>query len=191
MRPADLLEPAPRPSAAFDPRLTPYPRDMRGYGRNPPDPQWPGGAAIAVQFVLNYEEGGEYSILHGDAHAESFLAEHLSGPPRMAERHGTVETLFEYGSRVGFWRLWRLFRERRIPVTVFGVAMALARNPEAVAAMHESDWKSPRMGCAGSIIAACRSTKSVATSTKPSHCTPMSAARRRKAGTWGAAAPTH
>jgi putative urate catabolism protein len=141
MRPVDLPKSAPRPSAAFDPHLTPYARDMQGYGRNPPDPKWPGGAVIAVQFVLNYEEGGEYSILHGDAHAESFLAEHLSGPPRIGERHGTVETLFEYGSRVGFWRLWRLFGERGIPLTVFGVAMALARNPEAVAAMRESAWE--------------------------------------------------
>lgn len=119
----------------------PYPRDLVGYGRNPPDPQWPNGARIALQFVLNYEEGGEYSILHGDAHSETFLAEHISGPPRLGERHETAESLFEYGSRVGFWRLWRMFAERGVPMTVYGVTLALARNPEAVAAMHEAGWE--------------------------------------------------
>jgi putative urate catabolism protein len=119
----------------------PYPRDLSGYGREPPDPKWPGNAAIAVQFVLNYEEGGEYNILDGDPHAESFLAEHLSGPPRQGVRHGTVESIFEYGSRVGFWRIWRLFAGRGLPLTVYGVALALARNPDAVAAMQESRWE--------------------------------------------------
>lgn len=124
----------------FHPTISGYPRDLRGYGRHRPNPAWPGGAALAVQFVLNYEEGGEHSVLHGDAHAESFLAEHFTGPPR-AGRHASIEGIFEYGSRVGFWRLWRLFSTRAIPLTVFGVTMALARHPEAVAAMQEEGWE--------------------------------------------------
>jgi putative urate catabolism protein len=117
-----------------------YPRDLRGYGRNPPDPRWPGGARIAVQFVVNFEEGGENSILHGDAASEAFLTDVLGAQPWPGQRHPNVESMFEYGSRAGFWRLWRLFTARNIPVTVFGVAAALARNPEAVAAMRESAW---------------------------------------------------
>jgi putative urate catabolism protein len=119
----------------------PYPRDMAGYGRNPPDPRWPGGARIAVQFVLNYEEGGENSILHGDAASEAFLSDVIGAQPWPGQRHMNMESMYEYGSRAGFWRLWRMFRERRMPLTVFGVAMALARNPEAVAAMKEADWE--------------------------------------------------
>lgn len=134
-----MVPPGDTPPAPI--QAAPYPRDMIGYGREPPDPAWPGNAVIAVQFVLNYEEGGEYSVLHGDAHAESYLAEHVSGPPRIGVRHPGVESLFEYGSRVGFWRLWRMFAQRGLPVTVYGVAMALARNPEAVAAMLESRWE--------------------------------------------------
>ena len=96
-----------------------YPRDLHGYGPNPPDPQWPGGARLAVQFVINYEEGGERSILHGDRTSESFLTEEPK-PARPNIRDLAVESMFEYGSRAGFWRLYRLFTERNLPVTIFG-----------------------------------------------------------------------
>ncbi|MEJ1158259.1 allantoinase PuuE [Prosthecomicrobium sp. N25] len=118
-----------------------YPRDMAGYGRNPPDPKWPGGARIAVQFVINYEEGGENAIIHGDAASEAFLSEIVGAAAWPGKRHMNMESIYEYGSRVGFWRLWRLFTERQIPVTVYGVAHALMRNPDAVAAMKEADWE--------------------------------------------------
>jgi putative urate catabolism protein len=118
-----------------------YPRDLRGYGRNPPRANWPGGARIAVQIVLNYEEGGENCILHGDSASEAFLSELIGAQPWPGLRHMSMESNFEYGSRVGFWRLWRLFQARGVPVTVFGVATALARNPEAVAAMREAKWE--------------------------------------------------
>ena len=118
-----------------------YPRDMVGYGRNPPDPQWPGGASVAVQFVVNYEEGGENNILHGDAASEAFLSEIVGAQPWPGQRHMNMESIYEYGSRAGFWRLWRMFTARNIPVTVYGVATALERNPEAVAAMLEADWE--------------------------------------------------
>ncbi len=116
-----------------------YPRDMVGYGRDPLDPQWPGNARIAVQFVVNYEEGGENSILHGDPHSESYLTEVVGTPPLADERNLTVESMYEYGSRAGFWRLLRLFDERGLPFTTYAVAMALARNPEAAQALIESD----------------------------------------------------
>jgi putative urate catabolism protein len=118
-----------------------YPRDMVGYGRVPPDPQWPGGAFVAVQLVLNYEEGGESSILHGDAASEAFLSEIVGAQPWPGMRHMNMESIYEYGSRAGFWRLWRMFTDRAIPLTVFGIATALARNGEAVAAMKEADWE--------------------------------------------------
>jgi putative urate catabolism protein len=118
-----------------------YPRDLLGYGRNPPDPRWPGGARVAVQFVINYEEGGERSILHGDPESEAFLSDVLGAQPWPGQRHMNVESMYEYGSRAGFWRLWRLFGERKLPVTVFAVATALARNAEAVAAMNETQWE--------------------------------------------------
>jgi putative urate catabolism protein len=118
-----------------------YPRDLIGYGRSPPDPRWPGQARIAVQFVVNYEEGGERSILHGDKESEAFLSDVLGAVPWPGQRHMNVESMYEYGSRAGFWRLWRLFGERKLPVTVFGVAHALARNPGAVAAMQEAGWE--------------------------------------------------
>ncbi|QJP16531.1 allantoinase PuuE [Starkeya sp. ORNL1] len=120
---------------------SPYPRDLIGYGRNPPDPKWPGGARIAVQFVINYEEGGENSILHGDAASEAFLSEIVGAQAWPGQRHMNMESIYEYGSRAGFWRLWRLFTSRKLPVTVYGVATALARNPDAVAAMKEADWE--------------------------------------------------
>ena len=119
----------------------PYPRDMAGYGRNPPNPRWPGGARIAVQVVLNYEEGGERNVLHGDGESEAFLSEIVGAAPWPGRRHMNMESIYEYGSRAGFWRLWRLFSGRELPVTVFGVATAMARNPEAVAAMQESEWE--------------------------------------------------
>lgn len=118
-----------------------YPRDMRGYGSRVPDACWPGGARIAVQFVINYEEGGEMCTLHGDSASEAFLSEIVNAQPLPGQRHMNMESLYEYGSRAGFWRLHRLFTDRGLPVTVFGVAMALERNPEAVAAMQASDWE--------------------------------------------------
>ena len=118
-----------------------YPRDFNGYGRTPPDPRWPGGAAIAVQFVMNYEEGGENCILHGDAASESFLSEIVGATPWPGQRHMNMESFYEYGARVGFWRLWRMFTSRQIPVTVYGVATALKRGPEQVAAMQEAGWE--------------------------------------------------
>ena len=117
-----------------------YPRDLRGYGRNPPDPKWPDHARVAVQFVVNFEEGGENNILHGDRASEAFLSDVLGAQPWVGQRHANIESMFEYGSRAGFWRLWRMFTERRLPATVFGVAMALKRNPDVVAAMHEAGW---------------------------------------------------
>jgi allantoinase len=112
-----------------------YPRDMVGYGAIPPDPQWPGGANIAVQFVLNYEEGAENSVLHGDPGSEVFLSEIVGAQP-FPNRHMSMESLYEYGSRAGLWRVLRVFDRRGLPLTVFGVAMALARNPQAVAAFQ-------------------------------------------------------
>jgi putative urate catabolism protein len=117
--------------------MTDYPRDMIGYGRNPPQVAWPGGARIAVQIVLNYEEGGESSILHGDDASEIFLSDIIGAVPFVGQRHMSMESLYEYGSRAGFWRLMRLFEERRIPITIFAVAMALERNPDAARAMVE------------------------------------------------------
>ena len=118
-----------------------YPRDLLGYGRNPPDPKWPGGARIAVQFVINYEEGGENNILHGDAASEAFLSETIGATPWPGKRHWNMETIYEYGARAGFWRLHRMFTAAGIPVTVYGVATALARSPAQVAAMQEADWE--------------------------------------------------
>ena len=118
-----------------------YPRDMVGYGAHPPHPQWPGNARIAVQFVVNYEEGGENNILHGDEASEAFLSEIVGADARKGVRHMNMESIYEYGSRAGFWRLYRMFTERAMPVTVFGVATALERNPEAVAAMKQAGWE--------------------------------------------------
>jgi putative urate catabolism protein len=118
-----------------------YPRDLVGYGRSPPHAKWPEGARVAVQFVINYEEGGERSILHGDDTSEAFLSDVLGAQPWPGQRHVNVESMFEYGSRVGFWRMWRIFTSRKLPVTVFGIATALARNPAAVAAMRDAGWE--------------------------------------------------
>ncbi len=118
-----------------------YPRDMVGYGRAPPFADWPGGARVALQFVINYEEGGENNILHGDAASEAFLSEIIGAAPWPGQRHMNMESIYEYGTRAGFWRLYRLFTERDMPVTVFAVATAMARNPQAVAAMNEAGWE--------------------------------------------------
>jgi putative urate catabolism protein len=121
--------------------MSDYPRDMRGYGAHPPAANWPNGARTAVQFVINYEEGSENCVLHGDAESEAFLSEIVGAQPIPEQRHMNMESLYEYGSRAGFWRLHRLFTSRGMPVTVFGVAMALERNPEAVAAMRSAGWE--------------------------------------------------
>ncbi|MDU7187277.1 MAG: allantoinase PuuE, partial [Klebsiella sp.] len=118
-----------------------YPRDMVGYGRTPPHPRWPGDARIAVQFVINYEEGGENNILHGDAASEAFLSEIVGAAPWPGQRHMNMESIYEFGARAGFWRLWRMFTARKLPVTVFAIATAMARNPDAVAAMKEAGWE--------------------------------------------------
>jgi allantoinase len=118
-----------------------YPRDMIGYGENPPTVSWPNKARIAVQFVLNYEEGGENCILHGDESSESFLSDIVGAAPLVGQRNMNIESMYEYGSRAGFWRLHRLFTERALPLTVFGVTMAMQRNPEAVKAMLDADWE--------------------------------------------------
>lgn len=115
-------------------------RDLVGYGQNPPDPRWPGGARVAVQFVVNYEEGAENSVLNGDAGSEAFLSE-MVGAPSHGDRAMAMESLYEYGSRAGFWRLHRLFTQRNLPVTVFGVARAMEMNPQAVAAMIAAGWE--------------------------------------------------
>lgn len=118
-----------------------YPRDLCGYGGRPPQAKWPDGARIAVQFVINYEEGAENCVLHGDAASEAFLSEIVGAAAIENQRHMNMESLYEYGARAGFWRLHRLFTERAMPVTVFGVAMALERNPGAVEAMQSADWE--------------------------------------------------
>ena len=116
-----------------------YIRDMRGYGANPPDPQWPGGAHVCVQFVVNYEEGGENCILHGDKASEAFLSEIVGAAPWPGLRHWNMESIYEYGARAGFWRLHHLFTEADVPVTVYGVATALARSPDQLEAMQKAD----------------------------------------------------
>jgi allantoinase len=118
--------------------MTTYPRDLVGYGPNPPDPRWPGHARLALQIVMNYEEGGERSILHGDGHAEAFLGEVVGAESLAGVRNVQMESVYEYGSRVGLWRLLRVFAERRIPISVFAVAMALERHPAAARAIVEA-----------------------------------------------------
>lgn len=113
-----------------------YPRDLRGYGSRPPHARWPGGARIAVQFVLNHEEGGENCVLDGDSASETFLSE-IIGATAFPMRHMSMESMFEYGSRAGLWRVLRAFEDRHMPLTVFAVARALQRHPEAVAAYRE------------------------------------------------------
>jgi putative urate catabolism protein len=117
-------------------RTAPYPRDLVGYGRTPPNADWPGNARVAVQFVLNYEEGGERCVLHGDPESETFLSE-IIGAQAFPNRHLSMESIYEYGSRVGVWRILQEFERRRLPLTVFGVSMALARHPDVTAAFGE------------------------------------------------------
>ncbi|UWR22186.1 allantoinase PuuE [Sulfitobacter sp. S190] len=118
-----------------------YPRDFRGHGPDAPDAAWPGGARVAVQFVLNYEEGGENCLLHGDAASEAFLSEIVGAAPWPGQRHWNMESIYDYGARAGFWRLHRLFTGAGVPVTVYGVASALARAPEQVEAMKDAGWE--------------------------------------------------
>ena len=118
-----------------------YPRDLKGYSGKPPAANWPGGARIAVQFVINYEEGGESCILHGDNASEAFLSEIVGAQADEGQRHMNMESIYEYGARAGFWRLHNMFMKRNMPVTVFGVAMALRRNPEVVDAVWAAEWE--------------------------------------------------
>ena len=118
-----------------------YERDLIGYGQNIPKVKWPNNAKIAVQFVINYEEGGENCILHGDDASEAFLSEIIGASPWPGQRHWNMESIYEYGARSGFWRLHRLFTNMKIPVTVYGVTSALARSPEQVKAMQDADWE--------------------------------------------------
>ena len=135
---------------------TRYPRDMIGYGGKPPHPRWPDGARLALQFVINYEEGGENAILHGDPASEAFLSEIVGAQPLHGVRHISMESIYEYGSRAGIWRLLRLFRERGMIGTIFAVGMAMERNPAAAKAMVEAGfevashgwrWKIGRASC--------------------------------------------
>ncbi|KAE9630557.1 allantoinase PuuE [Parasedimentitalea maritima] len=121
--------------------MTRYPRDMIGYGATPPNAQWPGEARVAVQFVLNFEEGGENNVLHGDAGSEAFLSDIPGAAPWVGQRHWNMESIYEYGARAGFWRLHRLFTGADIPVTIYGVATALARCPDQLSAMKSAGWE--------------------------------------------------
>lgn len=118
-----------------------YLRDLRGYGQTPIHARWPHNSRVAVQFVLNYEEGGENCILHGDPASEAFLSEIVDTEPWPGQRHMNMESIYEYGARAGFWRVWRIFTQRKCPLTVFGVATALQRCPEQVRAMKEAGWE--------------------------------------------------
>lgn len=118
-----------------------YPRDMVGYGETPPDARWPNGALLALQFVVNYEEGGENCVLHEDEGSEAFLSEIVGAQSYPGVRHMNMESIYEYGSRAGYWRLLRMFSEHNFPVTVFGVAMALQRNPDVVESMLNANWE--------------------------------------------------
>ena len=127
-----------RGSSAGKPSSEVYPRDLIGYGKTPPDPKWPGGARLALQIVMNYEEGGERSVLHGDDESEAFLQEVVGMPVLQGVRNLQVESMYEYGTRAGFWRLMRIFSQRGLKISVFAVAMALERHPEAAAAIVEA-----------------------------------------------------
>ena len=149
-----------------------YPRDFRGHGPTPPDAQWPNGAKIAISVVLNYEEGGENNILHGDAGSEAFLSDIAGAAPWPGQRHANMESLYDYGARAGFWRLHRLFTSREILVTIYGVATALARAPEQVAAMKSAGWEIASHGRKWSITAICRKTWNAPRLPRRSACTP-------------------
>ena len=118
-----------------------YPRDLVGYGKKPPDPKWPGGARLALSFVLNYEEGGERTPPEGDSESEAFLHEVVGAPPTIGRRNLNTESMFEYGSRAGFWRVHRIFMRHRLPLTVYAVGQAVARNPAAGRAMIDAGWE--------------------------------------------------
>jgi putative urate catabolism protein len=118
-----------------------YARDLAGYGATPPDPQWPGGARLAVSFVLNYEEGAENTPLEGDPASEAFLHEVVGAPPTVGRRNLNTESMFEYGSRAGFWRIHRIFAKHGLPLTVYGVGQALERNPDVARAMVDAGWE--------------------------------------------------
>ncbi|NES94643.1 MAG: allantoinase PuuE [Desertifilum sp. SIO1I2] len=118
-----------------------YPRDLIGYGQTPPHPHWPDRARLALQFVINYEEGGENCILHGDSASEAFLSESVGASPLLGVRNLNMESMYEYGSRAGFWRLYRIFTSRQLPVTIYAVTMALQRHPEAAMAMSKAGWE--------------------------------------------------
>lgn len=118
-----------------------YPRDLRGHGPNPPHPHWPDDARVAVQFVLNFEEGGESNLLHGDEQSEAFLSDISGAANWVGKRHWNMETLYDYGARAGFWRIHRLFTQAGVPLTIYGVASALARAPEQVRAMQDAGWE--------------------------------------------------
>lgn len=128
-----------------------YPRDMLGYAGKPPHPHWPGGARLAIQFVLNYEEGSENNVLHGDSGSEQFLSD-IIGAASYQDRHMSMDSLYEYGSRAGFWRIHNEFQRRGLTMTIFGVAMALARNPEVVQAIKTQTMMWSAMAGAGFII---------------------------------------
>ncbi len=134
------FSPVPRHCARMTQMPPRYPRDFHGHGAAPPAAQWPGGAKIAISLVLNYEEGGENNILHDDAQSEAFLSDIAGAAPWPGQRHWNMESLYDYGARAGFWRLHRLFTQRQLPVTVYGVTTALARNPAQVAAMKDAGW---------------------------------------------------
>ncbi|EKX49593.1 hypothetical protein GUITHDRAFT_67817 [Guillardia theta CCMP2712] len=129
------------PTGTSRPKAPHYKRDLVGYGRYPPDPKWPGGARVAVQLVINYEEGSENCVLDGDGQSEHLLSEIVGAQPYKGVRHVNMESMYEYGSRAGFWRLFRMFTERSIPCTVYACALALERNPEAAQAMVEAGWE--------------------------------------------------
>jgi putative urate catabolism protein len=116
-------------------------RDLVGYGASPPDPRWPGGARVALSFVLNYEEGGERSVLEGDGESESYLHEVVGAPPTVGRRNPNTESMFEFGSRAGFWRVHRIFTSHGLPLTVYAVGQALERNPDAARAMVDAGWE--------------------------------------------------
>ena len=121
--------------------MTRYPRDVAGYRGRPPHPHWPENARIAVQFVLNYEEGGENCLLHGDGQSEAFLSEIVGAQSWPDKRHWNMESIYEYGARAGFWRIHDLFVGANIPLTIYGVATALARSPDQLAAMQQAGWE--------------------------------------------------
>jgi peptidoglycan/xylan/chitin deacetylase (PgdA/CDA1 family) len=166
------------------------PRDFVGYGRDRPRADWPGAARLAVSFVLNYEEGGERSVEDGDAHAEIYLTPDIVGVPPLPRRNRSVEDLFEYGSRAGFWRILKVFAERRVTFTSWAVGLALQRNPEAGIAMAEGGptrWRA--IPGAGSTMPTCPRKRNARTSVAPSAPLPGSPARRRSAGTRGVSSP--